>query len=234
MLVYAGIQTDVAAAYIGAMGLGIKKKRFQFGSVKNAIAVDPDTNAPVYEIVYVQMTDPLEPNGKHLPLSIKTTNSDSTTITMDTSNSIWSVNLSDLITVAPSAARPDSNITADSTGYQASNPNTDTYYPNSITNWQERISTVGMSERNYLPLWMRSIPSGSKEELGYVLCVPLCFCKVGTSATILENIRILSTFDFKSIDFTVDRFTISAVLDSADDVIQSDKYLVFRNDRITV
>ena len=234
MLVYAGIQTEVAAAYIGAMGLGVKKKRFQFGSVKNAVAVDPNTDEPVYEVVYVQMSDPLEPNGKHLPQSIKTTNTESQTITTDASNSIWSINLSDLSLTAPKASRPDLNITADSTGYQVSNPNTDTYYPNSITNWQERISTVGMSERNYLPLWMRSIPSGIKQELGYILCVPLCFCKVGTSATILENIRILSTFDFKSIDFTVDRFTISAVLDSADDVIQSDKYLVFRNDRITV
>ena len=234
MLVYAGIETDVAAAYVGAMGLGIKKKRFQFGSVKNAIAVDTNTNQPVYEVVYVQMADPLESNGKHLPLSIKTTNPASTAITTDTSNSIWSLNLSDLIVASPTASRPESVITADSTGYQASNPNIDTYYPNSITNWQQRISTVGMSERNYLPLWMRSIPSGSREELGYVLCVPLCFCKVGTSATILENIRVLSEFDFKSIDFTVDRFTISAVLDSSDDVIQSDKYLVFRNDRITV
>jgi len=234
MLVYAGIETEAAGAYVGAMGLGVKKKRFQFGSVKNAIAVDPTTDQPVYEVVYVQMLDPMEPNGKHLPLSIETINPSSTVITTDTSNSIWSINLSDLSLDAPAASRPLSNITVDSTGYTASNPHVDTYFPNSITNWQERLSAVGLSERNYLPLWMRSIPSGSKEQRGYVLCVPICFCKVGTSATILENIRELSTFDFRSIDFTIDRFTITAVLNSSNEVVQSDKYLVFRNDRITV
>jgi len=234
MLVYAGIETEQAAAYVGAMGLGVKKKRFQFSSVKNAIAVDPNTNHPAYEVVYVQMLDPLEPNGKRLPSSVSMPTINSKIVTTDTSNSIWSMSISDLSANAVNASRPEFNVTADSTGYRPSDVNTKTYYPNSITNWQERLKIVGLSERNYLPLWMRSIPSGSKEELGYVLCVPLCFCKVGTSATILENIRVLSQFDFKSIDFTVDRFTITAVLDSSDEVVQSDKYLVFRNDRITV
>ena len=234
MLVYAGIETEQAAAYVGAMGLGVKKKRFQFGSVKNAVAVDPKTNQPIYEVVYVQMLDPLEPNGKRLPASVSMPAINSKIVTTDTSNSIWSMTISDLSANAVNASRPDFNVTVDSTGYLPGDVNTKTYYPNSITNWQERLKIVGMSERNYLPLWMRSIPSGSKEELGYVLCVPLCFCKVGTSATILENIRVLSQFDFKSIDFTVDRFTITAVLDSSAEVVQSDKYLVFRNDRITV
>ena len=234
MLVYAGIETELAAAYVGAMGLGIKKKRFQFGSIKTAIATDTITDQDVYEVVYIQMLDPLEPNGKHLPLSITVSNPTSQVVTTDASNSIWSMNLSDLTADAPTASRPAYNITVDSTGYTAGNPNTDTYYPNSITNWQQRLRKVGLNERNYLPLWMRSIPVGEKEELGYVLCVPLCFCKVGTSTTIVTNIKKLSGFDFKSIDFTIDRFTITAVRNSLDEVVQSDKYLVFRNDRITV
>jgi len=234
MLVYAGIETELAAAYVGAIGLGVKKKRFHFGSIKTAIATDPDTDQEVYEVVYIQMIDPLEPDGKHLPLSIKVSNPTSQIVSTDASNSIWSTNLADLIVDAPTASRPLYNVTADSTGYTAGNPRTDTYYPNSITNWQYRLKTVGLNERNYLPLWMRSIPVGEKEELGYVLCVPLCFCKVGTSTTIVTNIKKLSGFDFKSIDFTVDRFTITAVLNSSNEVVQSDKYLVFRNDRITV
>jgi hypothetical protein len=234
MLVYAGIETELAAAYVGAIGLGVKKKRFQFGSIKTAIATDTVTDQDVYEVVYIQMIDPLEPDGKHLPLSIKVSNPTSQIVSTDASNSIWSTNLADLIVDAPTASRPLYNVTADSTGYTAGNPRTDTYYPNSITNWQYRLKTVGLNERNYLPLWMRSIPVGEKEELGYVLCVPLCFCKVGTSTTIVTNIKKLSGFDFKSIDFTVDRFTITAVLNSSNEVVQSDKYLVFRNDRITV
>jgi len=228
MLVYAGIQTESAAAYVGAIGLGVKKKRFKFGSVKTAIAVDPNSGKNVYEVVYIQMLDPSEPDGMHPSASFKTGSPEPETITVDDSNSIWSTNLSDLSAGAPFNVRPSYEITVDSTGYEASNPNTDTYYNSSITNWQNRISTVGLTERNYLPLWMRSIPTGSKAQLGYVLCVPICFCKPGTSAGIALNIKH-SGFDFNTIDYTVDRFTISAVTGYT-----SDKYLVFRDDRITV
>jgi hypothetical protein len=212
MLVYAGIETEEAAAYVGAMGLGFKKKQFKFGKLANATAIDPVSGDTLYEVVYVQMIDPLESNGKHLPTSIRTKSTEPETITVDDSASEF----------------VDYRITVDSTGYEASNPNTDTYFPNSITNWQTRLSAVGLSERNYLPLWMRSIPAGGKAELGYVLCVPLCYCKPGTSSTILTNIQF-NGFNFNVLDYTVDRFTISAVTGYT-----SDKYLVFRDDRITV
>ena len=229
MLVYAGIENTEAAAYIGAMGLNMKRKRFQFGSYKSAVAYDPATGVPVYEVIYVQMIDPMEPNGKSLPLSITATSLEPEAITADTSNSIWSTSLADLTSPDPTSSRPNYNITTDSTGYQISNPNTKTYYPNSITNWQKRLKNVGASERNYLPLWMRSIQEGEKEQLGYMLSIPLCFCKVGTSATILLNIKYYSDFDFKTLDFTIDRFTLTSLAGYI-----SDKYLVFRNDRITV
>jgi hypothetical protein len=228
MLVYAGIQTEQAAAYVGAMGLGVKKKRFIFGEVNTAVAIDPITRVPVYEVVYVQMLDPLEPYGKHLPLTVKTTTLEPETITVDDSNSIWSDLTVDLNADAPTAVRPDYNITIDSTGYEVSNPNTNEYFPSSITNWRTRLEAVGATERDYLPLWMRSIPAGQKAELDYVLAVPLCFCKVGTASTIALNIKF-SGFDFKTIDYTIDRFTIDSVAGYV-----GTKYLVFKNDRITV
>lgn len=222
MLVYAGIQTESALAYIGAMGLGFKRKQFKFGDIKVATAVDPSSRKDVYETIYIQMLDPLEPNGKHLPLSVTFTNSlYSEAITVDSG--------------ATDSVRPVPLITIDSTGYEVSNPKTNMYFPNSISNWQERLentvdNTYGtvLTERNHLPLWMRSIPLGSKQELGYVLCVPLAFCKPGKSITVLNNIKA-SGFDFKTLDYTVDRFTISAVTGYT-----SDKYLIFRDDRITV
>ena len=228
MLVYAGIQTELAAKYIGAMGLNVKRKRFQFNGLKTALAIDPETKNTVYEVVYMQMYDPLEPDGKHLPLSISPAVHQPETITVDDSNSIWYNDSTTLNIDAPTAIRPDFNITVDSTGYSASDPNFGTYYPNSITNWQTRLSEVGLTERNYLPLWMRSIQTGTKQQLGYILAVPLCFCKPGTSSTILSNIEF-SGFEFNQLDYTVDRFTINAVTG-----FSSDKYLVFRNDRITV
>jgi hypothetical protein len=223
MLIYAGIQTEAAAAYVAAMGVGFKKKRFAFGAYTSAVAVDPITLENVYEVIYVPMVDPLERNGKHLALSEHLVYPEPVKITVDETidNNLF-------------------KITTDSNAYQVGSPQINTYYPNSITNWQYRLSqtadhfdsngqpVAGVSERNYLPLWMRSIPSGSKSQLGYVLCVPVCFCKPGTSAVILSKIKN-SGFSFNSIDFTVDRFVISAVTGYT-----SDKYLIFKNDRITV
>ena len=244
MLVYAGIQTEQAAAYIGAIGLNHKRKRFTFGNVKKASAVATGTNTTIYEIVYVEMTDLQELNGKHLPLKIKKSGLESDLITVDESNSIWSRKLSDLTNIAPTATRPQTIITTDSTGYQASNPHVDTYYPNSISNWRKRLSqTIDhydsngqpiavVSERNYLPLWMRSIQPGTKQEIGYVLALPLCYCKPGTGDTILLNVTnylATSSFNLNSIDYTVDRYIIDSVTGST-----SDKYLIFKNDRITV
>jgi hypothetical protein len=244
MLVYAGIQTEQAAAYVGAIGLNHKRKRFAFGSVKKAVAVATGTNTVVYEVIYVEMIDPQESNGKHLPLKIKTQGLESDSITADRSNSIWSRNLSDLSNIAPSASRPQAIITVDSTGYEVSNPQINTYYPNSISNWRTRLSQTidhydsygnpvsAQSERNYLPLWMRSIQPGTKEEIGYSLALPLCYCKPGTGDKVLLNVTTYlasGAFSLNSIDYTVDRYIIDSVTGSA-----SDKYLIFKNDRITV
>jgi hypothetical protein len=174
------------------------------------------------------MVDPLEPNGKHLPNKIKVRGVASDVITIDNSKSIWSRSIGDLSAAAPGAGRPEPFMTVDSTGYQASNSQINSYFPSSISNWQERIEGIGAVERNYLPLWMRSIQPGTNYELGFVLAVPICYCKVGTSADILLNIQH-SGFDFKVLDYTADRYIIDGVLGD-----NSDKYLVFRNDRITV
>jgi len=230
MIVYAGIQTEVAAAYIGAIGLNHKKKRFAWGDIKTAVAIDPDTNASVYEVVYVELVDLQEPGGKHLPLELFLSSQglSSDNISADSSTNFWSTSLSDLGATAPYNDRPHPIVTVDSTGYQVSNPHPGSYFPNSISNWQNRLGALGASERNYLPLWMRSIQPGTKSQIGFVPAVPLCYCQIGASKTIVANI-VNSKFDFKQLDYTVDRYTIDSVTGYA-----SDKYLVFRNDRITV
>jgi hypothetical protein len=227
MIMYAGIETTEAAAYVGAVGLNHKRKRFQFGNVNTAVAYAPGTTTPVYEVVYVEIIDPLEPDGKRLPskLNLQTQN---TTIKTDSSLDFWSTEISKMSIAGPDTGRPEPIITVDSQGYYSSNSNPSTYFPNSSSIWRERINSIGASERNYLPLWMRSIQPGSRSELGFKLAVPLCYCKVGTSADILLNIKY-SGFDFKQLDYTVDRYIIDAVTGDA-----TDKYLVFRNDRITI
>jgi len=238
MLVYAGIETKEAAAYISAMGLNHKRKRFQFGTVMKAVAYKPGTKTAIYEVIYVNMLDPLEPNGKRLPNKINKLSLQPTGITVDKSNSIWSTKIGDLTTDAPSSERPDQIITADSRGYEVSNPNVNEYFPSSISNWRERLrnwSDSGLTfaeERNYLPLWMRSIQPGDKKELDFQLAVPLCYCKPGTADDIILNIKNYvktTNFNFNNLDYTADRYIIDSVEGTT-----ADKYLVFRNDRITI
>lgn len=238
MLVFSGIETKEAALYVSAMGLNHKRKRFQFGEIKKSTAFVPGTKTSVYEVIYVEMVDPLEPNGKRLANKIENLSLQPKKITVDANNSIWSRNLSDLIEDEPYRERPDQIITVDSQGYEVSNPNPSTYFPNSISNWRDRLKnwTDGNEsfsvERNYLPLWMRSIQPGSKQEIDFQLAVPLCYCKVGTADDILLNIKnyIKTTgFTFNQLDYTADRYIIDSV-----EGLTADKYLVFRNDRITI
>jgi len=228
MLIYSGIETKDAALFVGAIGLNHKRKRFAFGPVKSAVAIQTGTNNVVYEVIYVSMIDQQEPNGKYLPRKIQLPGLASNAITVDNSTSIWSRTLDSLGNDSPERVRPEPLITVDSTGYEVSNPNVNAYFPNSITNWRSRIKDAGATERNYMPLWMRSIQPGASQELGFVLAIPICYCEAGKSADILLNIKY-SGFDFKSLDYTVDRYIIDSVTGSI-----NDKYLVFRNDRITV
>lgn len=238
MIIYAGIETTDPAVYISSMGLNHKRKRFHFGNIKKAVAVRPGTTDQIYEVVYIEMLDPLEPNGKKLPNRLENNSLQPNKISTDSSTSFWSRSISDLSVAAPTAVRPEPILTVDSTGYQVSNPKANAYFPNSISNWRERLKastkrdglalTQLAKERNYLPLWMRSIQPGGKQELGFTLAVPICFCKLGTADDIILNIKY-SGFSFNTLDYTTDRYIIDSVEGET-----GDKYLVFRNDRITV
>lgn len=238
MMIYAGIETTEAAKYISAMGLNHKRKQFYFGEVKKATAVYPGTKTTVYEVIYVEMIDPLEPNGKRLPNKIQYQKLDSNQISVDNSKILWSRETVDITIPAPDSPRPEPYMSIDNSGYLISDSSPRTYFPNSITNWRERfknwlgdpndITSNFARERNYLPLWMRSIQPGTKIEPGFTLAVPLCYCKAGTADDILLNIKY-SDFDFKTINYTVERYIIDSVEGQT-----SDKYLVFKNDRITV
>jgi hypothetical protein len=252
MVVYAGIETSDAAKYVSAIGLNHKRKRFQWSDIKKAVAISKTSGSEVYEIVYVNMVDPLELNGKHLPSKIHS-DPKSGKVTIDKNNAFWQSGF-----VLPNATltaqmgadglntgRPDPLISIDSQEYQISDSSPSEYYPSSISIWRNRIenwsaqvpdpnnpgSNITLTlahERNYLPLWMRTIQPGTYEEIGFQLAVPLCYCKVGTADNIILNIKH-DGFDFKQIDYTIDRYIIDSVANEI-----GDKYLVFKNDRITV
>jgi hypothetical protein len=226
MLIYSGIESKDAAKFLGAMGLNNKRKRFRFGDLKKAVAIN--NGVTLYEVIYLEIIDPAEPNSIAPSQYITNNVRDQLKLTSDISGAIWtSPATAEGITAMKLSEswldRPINEVTIDSTGYNISDDAPKKHYINSISNWRNNLASVGDTERNYLPLWMRSIQPGQKQQLGFKLAVPLCYCKPGTADDIMINIKY-SGFDFKLLDYTSDRYIIDAVAGYS-----SDKYLVFKN-----
>jgi len=244
-IMYAGIETKKAATYVSAIGLNHKKKRFLFGDVKIAQAKIPGTMTNVYEVVYVQLVDPLEIGNKKIETATLKLPKRSTPVTVDASNKEWGPSYSSINeTFSP---RPNDIITVDQTSILGSDPNGNTRYLNTYSNWRNRlrfwkktdplnpdvILDQYITERNYLPLWMRSFQDETRQELGFVLALPLCYCLPKYAEEIVLNIKN-SKFDFKNLDFTVDRYIIDSVVPNTDEENYGDKYLVFKNNGIII
>jgi hypothetical protein len=227
MSVYAGIETKTAAQVVSVVGQNHRKKRFKLGEIKLAQAKIPATNTVIYEVIYIDVIDPLEIGDKTLALAVagsidpvKAT-VDQTNIyfngPFDTSERFWGRPQPYSITADRSDVYPDGEFRG----------------PASISLWRKRIEQLGLHDRNYMPLWMRTVQDGSVQELGFVSAIPLCFCKVGRGADILLNIKNYlknnTDFSFNKIDYTIDRYTIDSVTGDT-----TDKYIVFRNDRTII
>ena len=227
MLIYGGIETKAAAKYIEAMGRNHKKKKFRFGEVKSAEAKIPGTREIIYEVIYIEMIDPLENKNGSAALSV-IANSDNIPITLDNKNVLWTRDTSTLNQDAPWQFRPIDLVSADDQSYFPGDVGQAVRFVNSVSNWQYRLKQVGITEREYLPLYMRSIQTGQKRELGFVKAVPLCYTLPGQSANILLNIKN-SGFNFNQLNYDIDRYIIDSVEGSG-----SDKYLAFKNDRTVI
>jgi len=75
---------------------------------------------------------------------------------------------------------------------------------------------------------MRTAQEGGIQELGYIVAVPLCYCKAGSAQTIKNNI-LRDGFDFKQFDIEVDRYIIDSTQGS-----NQDQYIAFPNYRFNV
>jgi hypothetical protein len=84
----------------------------------------------------------------------------------------------------------------------------ETLYPNAVANMRSRMKSLGHKEWDFLPLWMKTTQVGDLAPLGFVLAVPICYCKPGTSALIKKRIQDKS-LNFKNISFVVDRYKVS-------------------------
>lgn len=186
MLVYGGIEKTTATRFVSAIGNNHRIKRFNLGTVKSAQAKIPGTNTVIYEVIYIEVIDPLEIGDKHLNEAIKTSQQ-TPAITVDQDDSFYTGPFNQVI---PFWGEPDPfSVTLDRTDLYAGDPTTVYKQPASISLWRNRIKALGLTERNYLPLWMRTVQDGSVQELDYVSAIPLCYCKPGTSKEILLNIK---------------------------------------------
>ncbi len=71
MLIFAGIETKTINYYVAAASKNHKRKRYQLGEVKSAIANTPGTQNTVYEVVYVEV---IEQNDGLTKASFSTSN----------------------------------------------------------------------------------------------------------------------------------------------------------------
>ena len=206
VLIYAGIESVAAVKYVQAMSRNHYQKRLKFGSLKTAKAKDPVTQETIYEVIYVEIVDDLEKNGRSISQTVNLPN-----------------NINSKVLISYDAIKIDSDIPL------VSDSDHQRVFPNSIKNMRSRIGSVGDRDREFLPLWMRSTQTEAAYETGYVQALPLCYCKPGPLERVVaspaENIvaRIkASGFDFKTIDFVADRY----IIDIIDGEIE-DKYLAF-------
>jgi len=198
VLVFAGIESVDAVRYIQAMSRNHYKKSIQFGEVKSAVAKDLTTQEDLYEVIYVEVVDRLEKGNTSVQNEIELSNDIDSKVLVSYEN----------ITI-------DSNIPF------VSDSDTQRVFPNSIKNMRANIKAIGDRDREFLPLWMRSIQPGSAVEAGYVKALVLCYVKPGFAQTVISRINA-SGFDFKSINFTSDRY----VIDVLDGEIK-EQYLAF-------
>lgn len=113
-------------------------------------------------------------------------------------------------------------IKADSNAVRVSDTKDQTRYISSIEHMRDRIKTVGKSQREYLPLWMRTAQEGF-QQLDYVSAVPICYCNPGKADDIILNIKN-NGFDFKQINFDIDRYIIQETGNTS-----QEQYILFAN-----
>ncbi len=70
ILVYAGIETLEAVNYIQGISRNHYLKQIRFGDIKSAIAKDPKTQEVVYETIYCEIIDEYQKNGKSISATL--------------------------------------------------------------------------------------------------------------------------------------------------------------------
>jgi hypothetical protein len=166
MLIYAGIESRDAEYFVQAMSRNHYRKQVRFGDLKYAVAKNPNTQQVLYEVVYVEVVDDLEKNGKSISRTVQ-----------------LSDNINSPVLVSYDAIKVDSNIPF------VSDQDHQRIFPNSYKNMRKQIKGVGERDREFLPLWMRSIQPDTYVEPGWTKAIVLCYLQPGYSEKVISRIK---------------------------------------------
>ena len=110
--------------------------------------------------------------------------------------------------------------------------NSSTYYPSSIDNMRNNLENIILPDNslisvdsNQLPRFMSTLTYPSPQD--YITVAVLCYTLPGEGKSVASKIRA-SKFDFKQLDFDVDRLIVEHSLDNT-----TAKYLMFPHTVIT-
>lgn len=107
-------------------------------------------------------------------------------------------------------------------------------YPNVVENWRYALESTPIDGKSVevdeflRPRFMNSIQKDTGAPLGFIKAVPLCYALPGKGASVVRKIQ-LTGFDFKLLDFEVDRIIVEQTLDS-----NTAKYLKFPRTSLVV
>ena len=108
-----------------------------------------------------------------------------------------------------------------------------TYYPSSIDNMRRILQSIQIDnnpievDKTQLPRFMQTAQAGSYNPTEFIPVIVLCYTTPKNGSKIISRIK-KSKFDFKLLDFEVDRIFVETSLDNP-----SDKYLLFPRKSIT-
>ena len=213
MLMMAGLEAQTLTTFQQQMEQNHAPKTLYFGDLKTAVA--KENGVAKYEVVYVDIKDNMVNNkGESVSSSIKLRNAiakpvlgpraSSTNATTDYEEYEITTDGGLAFSTSGSKVRFANQLSAD-LGFM------ETLYPNAVANMRSRMKTLGHKEWTYLPEWMRTTQAGDLAPLGYVMAVPVCYCKPGTSALLKKRIQD-KALTLKNIAFTIDRYTVSKSL----------------------
>ena len=219
-LVFAGIETKNIENYVAAVAKNHTRKKYLLGDVKTAFAKNPGSNDIVYEVVYVELHDPLMPKSGTTRTTFRAISPNK--ITVDSLRYDANTGLE------PFKYKIDNTITIDSNAIKIDQTTNSLMYISNLQNMRKRIREIGADSGDFLPLWMRTQQVAKSQQTQYVPAIPICYTIPGKSNAIVENIKN-NGFDFKTINYEIDRYIVNTTLEDT-----GEKIILFANYKFNV